>query len=457
MLITGTADKGKCIGKTESGQVVFVEGVAPGDVVDVLILRKRKGFLEGRLQNIKSLSKERVEPVCKHFGVCGGCKWQHIPYEAQLRHKNDTVKNALQRIGKVDVEAFEPILGAAETEYYRNKLEFTFSCKRWLEADELNEEEISNRQDVLGFHRPRVFDKIIDIDHCHLQPAPSNEIRLFVKEKAKELGLSFFDIRENQGYMRNLLIRTSSLGETMVVFSFHEDEKDTREQLLDAVWEKFELTSLCYTINTKKNDSWYGLDVLVYKGEGVIHEQLGDVKYKISPKSFFQTNTRQAKELYDIVVEFAGMTGHENVYDLYTGTGSIACYVAKSCKQVVGIEEVEAAIVDAGKNAAMNGIENTVFYAGDVKDILTDQFAEKHGKPDILITDPPRAGMHKDVIEMLLKLASPKVVYVSCNPATQARDLNLLSEKYEVKKVRPVDMFPHTHHIESVALLQLKD
>ncbi len=455
--IVGLADKGRCVGKTESGEIVFLEGVAPGDVVDALVLRKRKGVQEGIVKEIKSYSEDRVEPICHHFGICGGCKWQHIKYEAQLQHKSNIVENAMRRIGKVEIGEFLPIVGADETSYYRNKLEFSFSNKRWLEAEELNDETISNEADVLGFHKPKTFDKIIDIDHCHLQGGMSNDLRDFVRDKGKGMGLKFMDIRKVEGYLRNMIIRTTTLGETMVILSLFEDDKKTREPLLDAIIEKFpSITSLNYAINPKRNDTLYDIDVVLYKGKPYIEEQLKETRYRISPKSFFQTNSLQAIKLFDTVVEFADLQGEENVYDLYTGTGSIACYLAKYCKQVVGIEEVEPAIVDAKINAEINDLENTIFYVGDVKDILTDDFAQKHGKPDVLITDPPRAGMHKKVVEMLLKLESPKIVYVSCNPGTQARDLNLLAGKYDVLKMQPVDMFPHTHHIENIALLQLR-
>ncbi len=456
MLIVGPADKGRSVAKSESGEVVFLDKVAPGDVVDVLVIRKRKGVQEGIAQNFKSYSEDRVEPVCEYFGVCGGCKWQHIAYEAQLRHKTNIVENAMQRIGKIDIGEFRPIIGADKTEYYRNKLEFSFSNKRWLSPEELKTD-MSNQAEVLGFHIPRTFDKIIDIYHCHLQGGLSNEIRDFVREKGKELGMPFMDIKNVEGYLRNIIIRTTTTDELMVILSIFKDEKESREKLLDALAEKFpQISSLNYAINDKRNDTLHGIDVINYKGKPYIEEKLRDTKYRISPKSFFQTNSFQAVKLFDAVVEFAGLQGTENVYDLYTGTGSIACYLAKYCQQVVGIEEVEPAIEDAKVNAEINGIDNAVFYVGDVKDILTDEFAIKHGKPDVLITDPPRAGMHAKVVEMLLKLESPKIVYVSCNPGTQARDLNLLSEKYDVLLIQPVDMFPHTYHIENIALLQLK-
>lgn len=453
---TGMADKGRCIGRTEEGQVIFADKVAPGDIADVLILKKRKGVEMGRAQNITTYSPDRTEPFCEHFGQCGGCKWQHVKYEAQIKQKEIIVRDALQRIGKVEVEEFLPIEPAELTTFYRNKLEFSFSNKRWLPAEALNTD-ISNDADVMGFFAAGFFDKILDINKCWLQPDPSNDLRNGIRELAKASGLPFFGIRANEGFFRNVMFRITTLGQIMTVFSFYHNKDQVVEKFLDQVAEKFpEITSLMYCINPKLNDIIRDLDIHTYLGTDFVEEQLGHVKFKIGPKSFFQTNTTQAINLYDKVVEFADLQGTENVYDLYTGIGSIGLYVAHKCKQVVGIEEIADAIEDAKVNAALNKIENAVFYTGDVKDILTSEFAQKHGKPDVLITDPPRAGMHQQVIDMLLKLEAPKIVYVSCNPATQARDLSLLSEKYRVAKLQPVDMFPHTHHIESVSLLELK-
>lgn len=453
---TGFADKGKSVGRDEEGRVIFVEEVVPGDVADVLVLRKRKGTFQGVAQEIHTYSPDRVEPVCEHFGVCGGCKWQHLSYEAQLRHKQTVVEDAMRRIGKIDTSCLEDIVGGASTTYYRNKLEFAFSNRRWLTKEELNSD-ISNQADVLGFHRAGAFDKVVDIGHCWLQGEPSNEIRNRIREMAHERGDTFYDLKANVGFLRHLLIRVTQIGEVLVIVSFGEDKPDKIKSFLAEVLAEFpQITTLSYCINTKLNDYIFDLDMVVYHGKGYIEEQLGHVRFKIGPKSFFQTNTQQAKVLYDTVLEFADFKGTENVYDLYTGIGSIALYVAQQCRQVVGIEEIEAAIVDADENAKMNSIDNAIFYAGDVKDILTTEFANKHGKPDLLITDPPRAGMHPKVVEMLKELAAPRMVYVSCNPATQARDLQLLDPLYAVKKIRPVDMFPHTHHIESVALLELK-
>ena len=455
--ITGIADKGRGVGRDAEGRVLFVEKVAPGDVVDVLVLRKKSGFMQGVPVNFHHYSEQRIEPFCQHFGVCGGCQWQHVDYETQARHKELVVRNALQRIGKVEVQEFRPILAAREATYYRNKLEFAFSNKRWLTEEEINDPAISNLQNVLGFHRPGAFDKIVDIRHCWLQPDPSNDLRNGVRDLAEEMGLSFFDLSAEEGLLRHMLIRITTLGEILVIISFFEDRPKLIRSFLDAILERFPaVTTLLYCINPKKNDYILDLDMHTYFGKGYIEEKLRDVRFKIGPKSFFQTNTRQAEVLYDVAAEFAGLTGAENVYDLYTGVGSIALYLAKNCRQVVGIEEVADAIRDAEENASLNGITNCTFYAGDVKDILTDEFARRHGKPDVVITDPPRAGMHPKVVELFLELEAPRIVYVSCNPATQARDLNLLHAKYSVEKVQPVDMFPHTHHIENVALLRLR-
>lgn len=454
--ITGIADRGRSIGRSSEGEVVFVNEVAPGDVVDVLVLRKKRGVMQGIPKTFHEMSPDRVEPFCEHFNSCGGCKWQHLSYEAQIQHKEIVVNDALRRIGKVEAEETLPILGADPIRYYRNKMEYTFSPKRWLEEHELNTE-ISNEEDVLGFHRPGAFDKIIDIKKCWLQEDPGNIIRTTVKRLAIENGISFHDIREHKGLMRQIMIRTNREGKALVIITFYENDQEIIQPYMQQVKEALpQIISLYYCVNPKVNDFIRDLPMYLYHGEPQIEENLRHVRFKIGPKSFFQTNTTQAERLYDVIVDFANLQGTENVYDLYTGIGSIALYIAQNAKQVVGIEEVEAAIDDAKVNAALNNIDNCVFYAGDVKNILTDEFAQLHGKPDLLITDPPRAGMHANVVQMLLKLAAPRMVYVSCNPATQARDLQLLSEKYRVVKSRPVDMFPHTHHIENVALLELK-
>ena len=451
---TSMADKGRCVGRDPEGKVVFAEGAAPGDVADVRIFKKRKGVLWGRPEQFHQKSTDRVEPFCEHFGVCGGCKWQHVDYAAQLRHKEKGVYDVIQRIGKVEVADKQPILGGAETTYYRNKLEFGCANRRWLTEEEVKDESISQMENVVGFHRPGAYDKLIQIDHCYLQGGPSNDIRNGVKALAEEMDMPFFDMRERTGMLRQLMIRTSTLNQTMILIAFFEDKQDIIQPFLAAVQEKFpQITSLFYCINPKVNEYLMDLEMRLYSGNPFMEEELGKVRYQIGPKSFFQTNTHQATRLFEIAAEFADLQGTENVYDLYTGIGSIALFLADKCRQVVGIEEIAAAIDDAKKNAALNEIENAVFYAGDVKDILTEAFAEKHGKPDLLITDPPRAGMHPKVVEMLIQLGAPRMVYISCNPATQARDLQLLDEHYRVEKMRPVDMFPHTSHVENVALL----
>ncbi len=453
--LTGISDKGEAVGRNKEGEVFFVERAVPGDVVDVLVLNKKKGVSQGIPTVYHEYSTDRVEPFCGHFSVCGGCKWQHLTYKGQLEHKEHLVRNVLKRIAKVEPVQFLPILGAPETQYYRNKLQFTFSNKKWLTNEELASD-MSNLEDVLGYHKAGAFDKIIDIDHCYLQGGLSNELRTQAKAIAREQGLSFYDVRYHTGFMRNITIRTSQKGETMLIVVFGEPEMEKITNYLDALLERFpQLTSIYYCINTKVNDYIMDLDHLLYAGKPYIVENLGEINFRIGPKSFFQTNSGQAVQLFDVVKDFAGLSGQENVYDLYTGIGSIALYIASECRQVVGIEEVEDAIKDAHINRERNGIDNAIFYVGNVKDILSDDFANQHGRPDVVITDPPRAGMHLRVVKTLLQLEAPKIVYVSCNPATQARDLSWLKQKYAVAKVQPVDMFPHTHHIENVVLLTL--
>lgn len=454
--ISGFADKGRCAGRSPDGMVLFVENTVPGDVVNVRVTKKKNGFLQGYPIEFKSYSPERTDPFCAHFGVCGGCKYQNLPYEVQLKYKQEIVVNAVRRIGKMAAVPVLPIVGSAETRFYRNKMDYSFSNRRWITEEEKTAE-ISNEEDVLGFHRPRAWDKIVNIEKCWLQEDPSNPIRNFMRELGKEQGLTFYDARAQTGMLRNVVIRTTTLNQTMIIVVFGQSEMEARKKYMDAIYEQFpQITSLYECVNTKLNDFILDLDMNLQYGEPVIEEMLGQVKYRIGPKSFFQTNPRQAVRLFDLVTEFADLEGTENVYDLYCGIGSIALYVAANCKQVVGIEEIPAAIDDARINQAHNNIDNAVFYAGDVKDILTDTFAATHGKPDLVITDPPRAGMHPKVVAMLIELAAPRIVYVSCNPATQARDLLLLSEIYTIKKIQPVDMFPHTQHIESIALLELK-
>jgi len=456
VVISGIADKGKSVGRDAEGRVFFVDNAVPGDRVDVEVYKKRKGFFMGHAKAFKTLSADRTEPFCAHFEHCGGCKWQHLDYEAQTRHKQQTVADAIRRIAHLEPQSFRPILPAPETTFYRNKLEFTFSNTRWLTPEEIGTE-VSNKVNVLGFHPPGSFDKVIDIQKCWLQMGPSNAFRNGIREIARAQELDFYDTRAHKGFLRQFMVRTTTLDQSMLMISFGEDDPDRRDRFLEAVQVRFpKLTTLQYCVNTKWNDTFHDLDILTYAGPGYVEEQLGAVRFRIGPKSFFQTNTRQARTLYDLALEFAGLSGKENVYDLYTGIGSIALYAAAQAKQVVGIEEVEEAIADAHRNADLNGVSNCRFYAGDVRNILTEDFAREHGKPDVLITDPPRAGMHADVVRMLLALEAPRLVYVSCNPATQARDLKLLSEKYELMIVQPVDMFPHTHHVESVARLDLK-
>lgn len=456
ILITGLADKGYGVGRDEEGDVIFVEKAVPGDVVNVCSPRRKKKARFGFVTEYIEYSKDRVAPFCAHFGICGGCKYQHLAYEKQLEEKEKMVQQALQRIGKVTPESFEPILPADPTREYRNKLEFAYSCMQWLPKEEMDAG-VPFAQDVLGFHIAGVYDKILPIQHCHLQKEPSNAIRNALREIGVAQELDFYDAKNNIGFLRNVVIRITSLGQIMVIVSFGKNDEKAIQKYLTEVKSQFEdITSLYYCINTKLNDYYADLDMVLFAGEAFVTEQLGEVKFKIGPKSFFQTNTYQAKRMFDIVKDFGGFTGNENVYDLYTGLGSIALYVAQHCKQITGIEEIAAAIDDARINAELNNINNAIFYAGDVKRILDEDFSKKHGKPDVVITDPPRVGMHADVVETLLKLEAPKIVYVSCNPATQARDVQLLSEKYKVTRVKPVDMFPHTYHIESVVLLELR-
>lgn len=452
--IIDIAEEGKGVGKTDD-LVLFVEKAIPGDVVDVELMRKKKSFGEGRIQTLKKASEYRVEPFCEHFGVCGGCKWQHMTYDAQLLFKQQSVENALTRIGKVDTSSMEPILASGQTEYYRNKLEYTFSNKKWLTTLDDNVEDMN--MDALGFHVPGRFDKILNVSHCYLQEDPSNVLRNSVREFAVANALSFYDLRDHSGVLRNLIIRISSTGELMVIVVFAYPEEGQVELLMSFIKDKFpSITSLLYIINQKKNDTIFDQEIEIYNGRDFIYEEMEGLKFKVGPKSFYQTNSAQAYELYKITRDFAGLSGDELVYDLYTGAGTIANFVAKYAKEVIGVEYVPSAIEDAKINSEINGVKNTKFYAGDMKDVLTASFIAKHGKPDVVITDPPRAGMHTDVVARLLEMESPKIVYVSCNAATQARDLTLLADKYDVVRIKPVDMFPHTQHVENVVLLKLK-
>jgi 23S rRNA (uracil1939-C5)-methyltransferase len=452
--IIDIAEEGKGVAKHDN-LVLFIERAVPGDIVDVELQRKKKNFAEGKIAEVKKPSEYRIDPFCSHFGVCGGCKWQHMTYDSQLKFKEQYVGNALSRIGKVDVSAMEPILGSEQTEYYRNKLEYTFSNKRWLTS--LDEIEPNDSMDALGFHVPGRFDKILTVDHCYLQQDPSNDIRNTVFQFAKDNFMSFYDLREHQGALRNLIIRTSSTGELMVIVVFAYPEEGQIDMLMSFINDEFpQITSLLYIVNQKRNDTIFDQDIHVYAGRDFIYEEMEGLKFKVGPKSFYQTNSRQAYELYKITREFADLKGDELVYDLYTGAGTIANFVARSAKEVVGVEYVPSAIEDAKINSETNGIQNTKFYAGDMKDVLTSDFISEHGKPDVVITDPPRAGMHPDVVNRILEMESEKIVYVSCNAATQARDLESLTTKYEVVRIKPVDMFPHTQHVENVVLLKLK-
>lgn len=451
--ITDIAAEGKAIAKVND-IVVFVPFVVPGDVVDLQVTRKKSHFMEARPIHFHSFSEKRTEAVCEHYGICGGCKWQILPYTEQIRYKQKQVVDNLTRIGKIALPEITPILGAKKTEFYRNKLEFTFSNKRWRTNEEIADGKVFDTMNAVGFHIPGQFDKVLDISKCWLQTDDSNEIRNEVRRYALEKKLTFFDLRAQEGFLRTMMIRTTSTGELMVIMVFFYEDIDAQNALLQHIADKFpQITSLLYVINSKANDTITDQEILLFKGTEYFYEEMEGLQFKIGPKSFYQTNSEQAYELYKIVRNLAGLTGSELVYDLYTGTGTIANFVAHQARFVVGIEYVPEAIEDAVINSKLNNIDNTLFFAGDMKDILTAAFIEKNGKPDVIITDPPRAGMHDDVINAIL-LAEPKrIVYVSCNPATQARDLSLLDATYKVEAVQPVDMFPHTHHVENVVLL----
>ncbi len=445
-------------------KVLFVPFAAEGDVCDVQILKSRSSYAEGKIVNLIEPSPVRVQPLCNKFGVCGGCKWQHIPYQEQLKFKQQQVMDALQRIGKVELPPCHPIDGSRETYYYRNKLEFTFSNKKWVSFEEMDALRAAGKEipfvPGVGFHIPESFDKVLDIDHCYLQEEISDQVRLWIKQYALDHGLTFYDLKQRHGLLRNMVVRTASTQEKMLILIFGENQPQQIEQLMDAVHEQFpQFTSLMYCINQKLNDAWSDQPVTCHYGKDHIIEEMEGLRFKVGPKSFYQTNSRQAYELYKHARHYAGLDASQDalVYDLYTGTGTIANFVARNARQVIGIEYVADAIEDAKVNSAYNGIDNTLFYAGDMKDILTEDFVKEHGRPDIIITDPPRAGMHEDVINVIL-MAEPKViVYVSCNPATQARDLQMLDAKYRVTDIQPVDMFPHTQHVENVVRLELKN
>jgi len=453
--IEAVAAEGKALAHTEDGIVVFVELAVPGDVVDIRVTKKKKSYLEGRILKLKKPSPDRLEPFCQHFGVCGGCKWQPLPYPMQLEAKRQQVYDQLVRIGHLQIPEIQPVIGSDKIEWYRNKLEFSFSERRWILPEEDPEALTDGQRLGLGFHVGKFFDKVLDIKECHLQPEPSNAIRLFVKDYALKHGLSFYNLRENHGLMRNMFIRTTSAGEVMLILCFGEDSPAIFP-LLDAVSQEFPaITSLYYVINRKLNDSISDQECILYKGDEAIYETMEGLRFKIGPKSFYQTNSEQAYKLYKVAREFAALNGTETVYDLYTGTGTIAQFVSAKAAKVIGIEYVPEAIADARVNAANNGIGNCEFFAGDMKDVLTADFIAEHGAPDVMIVDPPRAGMHPDVVKTILDAAPKRIVYVSCNPASQARDCAMLASKYTITRVQPVDMFPHTQHVENVCELNL--
>lgn len=466
ILVESMAAEGKCLTRLEDGRVLFIEGAAPGDRADVQLFRIKSSFLEGRAVAITEFSAQRVTPFCTHVGLCGGCKWQHLSYEKQLAYKHQQVIDNLERIGGLSVTSIKPIIPSSKIKYYRNKLDFTFSHKRWLTKTELDSQRAAEniqQEPGLGYHLPTHFDKVFDVKECFLQPDPSNAIRLLVKTVALENKIDFFDLRNQTGYLRTLTIRTAITGEMMVILQVALNQEEWLIKILQAIADAFpQVTSLLYVINGKRNDTFHDLDIITWKGKGYITEQMqkpdgrGVLNFRVGPKSFYQTNSEQAHTLYQIAWKMAALTGNELVYDLYTGTGTIASFVAGQAKKVVGLEYVKAAIEDAKVNASLNGLTNTDFYAGDMKDLLTNDFLNQHGRPDVVITDPPRNGMHEDVCKMLLKAAPQKIVYVSCNPATQARDLKILAEKYDLLDIQPVDMFPHTTHVENVVSLVLR-
>lgn len=455
--IEAVAAEGKSLAHVD-GTVVFVEFAVPGDIVNVKVTKKKKNYMEGFILEIVKPSEDRLQPFCEHFGICGGCRWQPLPYDMQLKAKQQQVWDQLVRIGHLEIPDISPILPSDKTKYYRNKLEFTFSNKRWIynneDPDCLTDEERLG----LGFHVGKFFDKVLDIKHCSLQPEPSNEIRLFIREYAISHNLEFYNIRENTGFLRNIIVRNNQVGDVMLTVCFAYDDQNKIVPMLDAIAAEFpQIKSLHYVINEKLNDSISDLDCILYKGEDAIWETMGKLKFKIGPKSFYQTNSEQAYKLYSVAKEFAALTGNEVVYDLYTGTGTIAQFISDKASKVIGIEYVKEAIEDARINAEANGITNCTFFDGDMKDILTADFIKEHGKPEVMIIDPPRAGMHPDVVKVIMEAAPERIVYVSCNPASQARDLAMMSPMYEITAVQPVDMFPHTMHVENVCALKLKD
>ncbi len=454
--ILAAGSEGKSIARIED-KVIFVPYAAPGDIVDLKVVKKKKSYLEGKITKMHKPSDLRIEPKCSHFAVCGGCKWQHMPYEEQTKFKNQQVKDHLERIGKLDTSTMRPIIPAPEEYYYRNKLEYTFSNLAWLTEFSKDMEFEDRNMNALGFHIPGMFDRILNIDHCYLQGGQSNDIRNSVKKYSDDNSLDYYDIRKQSGFLRNIIIRTASTGELMVIVIFFREDVEQREGLLNFLDNKFpEISSLMYVINEKKNDSISDQTVVLFKGKDHMMEEMEGLNFKVGPKSFYQTNNKQAYELYKQTRDLAQLTGEELVYDLYTGTGTIANFVARNASKVIGIEYVEEAIEDAKVNSDINNIDNTTFFAGDMVKVLDDMFVDKHGKPDVIITDPPRAGMHAKVVELLNRIEAKRIVYVSCNSATQARDVQLLSDKYEIKAIQAVDMFPQTHHVENIILLELK-
>lgn len=455
--VTDAGAKGKSIAKTSEGAVIFIENAVPGDVVDIQTFKKKKTFYEGKAVYFHHYSEKRATPKCVHFGICGGCKWQNMAYQHQLFYKQKEVENNLKRIGKVELPEVSPILGSAQEYYYRNKMEFSFSNNRWLTPEEITSTDDLGDRNALGFHIPGMWDKILDLKECHLQSEPSNTIRLAIKQFALVNGLSFFNPRNHSGLLRSVMLRNNLAGDWMVLIQFYDNDEKQQKLLLDYLYENFpQITSLLYVINQKANDTLYDQEIICYKGVDYIMEEMAGLQFKITAKSFYQTNSRQAYELYKVARDFADLSGNELVYDLYTGTGTIAQFVAHQAKKVIGIEAVPEAIEAAKENALRNGIENTTFFTGDMKKVFTPEFIQENGIPDIIITDPPRDGMHPEVVQQILNIAPKKIVYVSCNSATQARDLALLDVLYQVKKVQPVDMFPQTYHVENVVLLEKK-
>ena len=447
--------RGKTVAKAPDGRVIFLTNTVPGDIVDIRTGKKRKAYFEGTAINFHKYSKKRTEPVCEHFEHCGGCKWQNMAYEHQLAYKEKEVTNNLTRIGHLELPEITPILGCEKTYFYRNKMEFSFSNSRWLTLDEINSDKEINNRNACGFHIAGMWDKILDVQKCYLQEDPSNDIRNFIKQYALDNNLEFFNPREQVGFLRTMMIRISSNGEIMLVLQLFEEQTENRENLFNAIATKFpQITSLQYVINSKANDTLYDQNIILFKGRDHIFEEMEGLKFKIGPKSFYQTNSTQAYELYKITRDFADLKGNETVFDFYTGTGTIAQFVAKNAGKVIGVESVPDAIIDAKINAQLNHIDNVEFYSGDMKDVFNDDFIKKHGKPDVIITDPPRDGMHKRVVAKMLEIAPKRIVYVSCNSATQARDLALMKAQYKIVKTQAVDMFPQTHHVENVVLLE---